>query len=130
MAATAPTSPPRNSLNSVSVRKASAFAVGTNVAQVIGGFVATALMARLLGPAQKGSYDLYMATAMFLSVVLGFALNTGITFVVASQPVHTSRLMCVLTLISLGEAVTAWGVMYVLVALGKSGSVIPAEFGA
>jgi O-antigen/teichoic acid export membrane protein len=130
MVATTPTSTPGTSVNPISVRKASAFAVGTNVIQVLGGFIAAGVLARLLGPAQKGSYDLYMATAMFLSVILGFALNAGIIYVVASQPVNTARLMRVLALIALGEALVAWGVMYVLGALGRSSSVIPADFGA
>src|ERR1700751_4249605 len=77
----------------VSIGRASAFAVGTNVVQVLGEFLVAAMLARALGPAQKGAYDLYTATSVLLSVLLGFALNAGITFVVASQPVHTRRLL-------------------------------------
>src|ERR1019366_5601860 len=114
----------------ITVAKAGAYAAGTNVIQVIGGLVATALLARLLGPAQKGIYDLYLASSMLLSVLLGFALNAGVTYVVASEPVNTSRLMRVLALIALAEASLALGLTYAANALGFGGSIVPTELGA
>jgi len=109
--------------------RASIFAVGTNVVQVLGGFLAAVMMARLLGPAQKGAYDLYAASSVLLSVLLGFALNAGVTYVVASQAVHTWRLLRVLTVIAAGESCLAMGVVWFAGRLGSVKSIVPSELG-
>ena len=113
----------------VSIGRASAFAAGTNVVQLLGGFFAAAMLARLLGPAQKGAYDLYAATSMLLSVLLSFSLNAGVTYAVASQPVHTGRLMRALAIIAAGEAGMALAVVHFAGALGSARSIVPPELG-
>jgi O-antigen/teichoic acid export membrane protein len=113
----------------VSVAKAGAYAGGANIAQVFCGLLATALLARFLGPEQKGVYDLCLATAMLFTVVLSMALNAGVTYVVASQSVNCARLMRILTLIGLAEASAALILLY----LGKftdiGRSFVPTELG-
>jgi O-antigen/teichoic acid export membrane protein len=113
----------------VSVVKAGAYAGGTNIVQVFCGLLATALLARFLGPEQKGLYDLYLATSMLFTVVLGMALNTGVTYVVASQPVDSARLMRLLTLIGLAEAIAAFIVMYLSERTRIAHSFVPRELG-
>jgi O-antigen/teichoic acid export membrane protein len=113
----------------VSVAKAGAYAGGTNIVQVFCGLLATALLARFLGPEKKGVYDLYLATSMLFTVALSMALNAGVTYVVASQPVNTARLMRILTLIGLAEAFTALIVIYLSRFTGISRSFVPTELG-
>jgi O-antigen/teichoic acid export membrane protein len=113
----------------LSVAKAGAYAGGTNVVQVFCGLLATVLLARFLGPEQKGVYDLYLATSMLFTVALSMALSTGVTYVVASQPVNSARLMRILMLIGLGEAFAALIVMYLSRFTGIGRSFVPTELG-
>lgn len=53
--------------------------VASNVA--LGGV--SIVIARSLGPSEKGSYDLILATAALLATFLGLSLPTGVTYVVA-----------------------------------------------
>jgi len=119
----------RQKVGRVSVAKAGAYAGGTNMVQVVCGLMATALLARLLGPAQKGIYDVYVATSMLFTVVLSMALNAGVTYVVASQPVNSARLMRVLTLIALAEGCVALVSLYGAELIGLTRSIIPTELG-
>jgi O-antigen/teichoic acid export membrane protein len=81
--------------------------VGTNILQVFGSFALAALVARSLGPDGKGSYDLYMTTVTLLSTLLGMALTSGITYVVASSAVNVRRLERVIGIVALTEGLAA-----------------------
>jgi O-antigen/teichoic acid export membrane protein len=116
----------RNPKN-VSIAKAGAYAVGTNIIQVLGGLLVTVLMARMLGPAQKGVFDLYFASAMLLQFMLSFTLNSGITYVIASRPVNTPRLMLALALIAIGEAFVTVVIIYAAGSVDMRRTIIPSE---
>jgi O-antigen/teichoic acid export membrane protein len=114
----------------ISVGKASAFAVGTNIIQILGGFGTTALLARLLGPSQKGIYDIYLATSMLLAVLLSLGLNAGVTYAVASQRLNIAKLMRRLAVISVGEAAAAFALMCCADFFGLTRLLIPPELGS
>jgi O-antigen/teichoic acid export membrane protein len=114
----------------VSVGKASVFAVGTNVLQILGGFATAALLARFLGPLQKGIYDMYLATSMLLAVLLSLALNAGVTYTVASQPVNSFKLLRALAFIGAGESAAVFVVMYSAGFIGCRSLLVPFELGS
>jgi O-antigen/teichoic acid export membrane protein len=124
-----PTETAERNVGRISVAKAGAYAGGTNVVQLVCGLLATALLARFLGPAQKGVYDVYVATSMLFTVLLSLALNAGVTYVVASQPVNSFRLMRVLTLIAFAEGSVALLFLRGAEFVGLTGSIVPAELG-
>ena len=113
----------------MSIAKAGAYAVGTNATQVLGGLLATAMLARLLGPEQKGIYDLYLASAMLLQFLLSFSLGSGVSYVVASQPIDIPRLMRALTIIGAMEAFAALGLVYLAGYVDLRRTIIPRELG-
>lgn len=69
---------------------------GTNIINILVGVGTSILVARLLGPAGKGSFDLVQATAWLLFIVFNFSLTNGITYVVAKKPVAIGRLNFIL----------------------------------
>lgn len=95
-------------------------------------FATSVLVARALGPSEKGIFDLAMATASFLSLALSLALPAGITYAVArglAGPRTTARLSI---LIALVQGLAAFlvldhagdiPVIGSVVALGQSGSI-------
>jgi O-antigen/teichoic acid export membrane protein len=56
----------------------------TNVAQVVCVLASTSIVARALGPAAKGSYDLCLATSQLLVAVCGLSFGSGLTYVTAA----------------------------------------------
>jgi O-antigen/teichoic acid export membrane protein len=58
-------------------------ALGTSIAAILLALVNSIVIARALGPAGKGSYDLALTTAALLGIALGFSLPVGVTYVVA-----------------------------------------------
>jgi O-antigen/teichoic acid export membrane protein len=56
---------------------------GTSVSIVVFGFATSVVVARAAGPAGKGGYDLSLASASLLVAVLGFALPSGVSYVIA-----------------------------------------------
>jgi O-antigen/teichoic acid export membrane protein len=57
--------------------------LGTSLASIPLAIATSIVVARALGPAGKGSYELILATAALLGMVLGFSLSSGVTYVVA-----------------------------------------------
>ena len=57
--------------------------IGANVLLVVSGFATTVVLARLLGPAEKGTYDLVVATAALVALSFGFGLPTALTVLAA-----------------------------------------------
>lgn len=47
------------------------------------GIIAGVIVARVFGPAQKGAYNLVLATAELLAMIVGLALPAGVTYVLA-----------------------------------------------
>ena len=57
--------------------------LGTNLLLIPIGIASSILIARTIGPAGKGAFDLIIATSTLLLTALGLSLPTGITYEVA-----------------------------------------------
>jgi O-antigen/teichoic acid export membrane protein len=68
-------------------------------------FVANVALARGLGPSEKGTYDLMIATGQLLTLVVGLSLPAGITYVVARRLADPARLVRYSAVTGLGQGV-------------------------
>lgn len=80
---------------------------GTSVFSFALTITLSVIIARTLGPAGKGSYDLAIATVGLLSTFLGFAIPTGITYVFAQSHPVSRRLIAVLVCLALVQGLVA-----------------------
>lgn len=119
--------PPRGS--ETSLLKSGAHTVTTNVGQVFGVLATTALVARALGPEQKGTYDLYIATSALLSTIFGFSLSSGVTFVIASRGANRRRLITSLIVFAFIQGLLAWGLVVSLERFRFGHSLVPLKIG-
>ena len=97
---------------------------GASILQVVLAVLTTSLLARALGPAGKGRYDICLATAQLFYTCLAFSLPAGITYIVASGHRHTHRLAWLgygwagvqtLTTYIVLHAIQTWGLLRTLV---------------
>ena len=72
------------------------------------GLAASIVVARALGPSEKGAYDLVFSTAILLALVLGFSLPGGITFAVARNASSPRPLVVWILGIGVAQAVVAF----------------------
>ena len=77
---------------SASIWYTSFHTLGTSLISVAIGFAVSVFVARLAGPEGKGNFDLFLATAGLLGVVLGFSLPAGVTYVIANRKAALSPL--------------------------------------
>ena len=89
-------------------------AFGVNIILLPLGIATSVLIARSVGPTGKGSFDLIIATAALLVMVLSLSLPPGITFVVAQGKFSSNVLAWQLVLVSLLQALLALLVVSVL----------------
>ncbi len=87
------------------------------------------IIARALGSAGKGSYDLALTTAMLLTVALGLSLPVGVTYVVARGRANLRRLAWQLTGLAMLFGALATVVLYVLRLTPFADSFIPPDMG-
>jgi O-antigen/teichoic acid export membrane protein len=97
-----------SAVDSPSLAFSGAHTVATNVLQVLGSFALAALIARSLGPEQKGAYDLYTTTATLLTTFLGMSVMSGIVYVTASATINTRRLASSVVLFAVLLGSVAW----------------------
>jgi O-antigen/teichoic acid export membrane protein len=69
------------------------------------GFLASIVIARTLGPSNKGVFDLATASASLLALVLGFAMSAGITYAVARGLAAPRRVRRLVLAVGVGQAV-------------------------
>lgn len=69
---------------------------GASVLMIVLSVASSIVVARTLGPAGKGGYDLTIATANLLSIFLGLALPAGLTYVLAQGTLPSRRLLALL----------------------------------
>jgi O-antigen/teichoic acid export membrane protein len=81
--------------------------VGTSVLAVALSLVGTLVVARALGPGEKGAYDLLLATSALMATVLGLSLPPGITYVVARGRAAVGALAAKLAPVVLLQCVVA-----------------------
>ncbi len=82
-------------------------------------FATSVVVARELGPSYKGTYDLAVASAGLLALVLGLALPAGITFSVARGLASPRRVAGIVLVAAVVQLVVAYG----LLSLGQGTSV-------
>ena len=102
------------------------FADGLNVSRLAFHTLGTALLsmaatigmsvitARVLGPHDKGAYDLVLATSALLAMVAGMSLSAGVTYVVAQDRSNVRRLNRRLVLIALAQSIFAGALVWVV----------------
>jgi O-antigen/teichoic acid export membrane protein len=93
------------------------------------GLAASVVVARALGPDGKGSYDLMLATAALLVIVVGLSLESGIAFAVARTQSVPARLIAILGLIAVFQAVVAGAAVGVAQLTSLSAAFTPPSIG-
>lgn len=105
-------------------------ALGTSVAGILLAFVNSIVMARALGPAGKGSYDLALTTTALLGIALGFSLPVGITYVVARGRANLRALARQMVGMAFLLGAMATAILYALQNTSFAKYFVPAEVGS
>ena len=100
-------------------------AFGVNIILLPLGIATSVLIARSVGPTGKGSFDLIIATAALLTMVLGLSLPPGITYVVAQGKVSSNVLALQLVFVATLQALLALVVVGLLQLTGYSHIFLP-----
>src|SRR5215218_2931488 len=100
-------------------------AFGVNIILLPLGIATSVLIARSIGPTGKGSFDLIIATAALLAMVLSLSLPPGITYVVAQGKVSSRVLAWHLILVSILQALLALAIISLLQLTGYSYLFLP-----
>src|SRR5687768_2605364 len=82
-------------------------AFGVNIILLPLGIATSVVIARSVGPTGKGSFDLIIATAALLAMVLSLSLPPGITYVVAQGKASSNVLALQLLFVSILQALLA-----------------------
>ena len=120
------TPPPRRP----SLWRSGVHALFTGIIAVILAVAVNVIIARALGSAGKGSYDLALTTAALLAIAVGFSLPVGITYVVARGRVHLRPLAWQLVGMAILFSVIAALVLFALRHTRFATSFIPTDMGA
>jgi O-antigen/teichoic acid export membrane protein len=89
----------------------------------------TVVVARVLGPGEKGGYDLLLATTTLLVTVLGFSLPAGITYVVARGQARTGPLAVRLAVVALAQGALGAVLLLAVQHTRFSRAFVPPDFG-
>jgi O-antigen/teichoic acid export membrane protein len=101
--------------------------LGTNVVLIPIGIASSVLIARMIGPAGKGSFDLIIATSTLLLTALGLSLPVGVTYEVARGDVNIRSLSLRLVSIAAAQAIIGCAILIAFVGFGRAGYFLPAQ---
>jgi O-antigen/teichoic acid export membrane protein len=101
--------------------------LGTNILLIPIGIASSILIARTIGPAGKGSFDLIVATSTLLLTALGLSLPAGVTYEVARGDTNFRALAGGLVLIAVAQAVICCGILLLVVGFGQASHFLPAQ---
>jgi O-antigen/teichoic acid export membrane protein len=101
--------------------------LGTSLASIPLAIATSIVVARALGPSGKGVYELAMATATLLGIILGFSLSSGVTYVVARGKAKLGALALQLTWFALLVGLLAIAILLALRRTNFAGTFLPAE---
>jgi len=87
------------------------------------------LIARTVGPVGKGAFDVILATAGLLVMILGFSLGPGITYVVAKGKTDLRALTARLLLVAGGQTVATLMILVLISNTTYSAKFLPAGVG-
>jgi len=104
-------------------------ALAGGTASVVLGFIASVVLARGLGPSGKGAYDIALASAAFLGLLLGLSLTAGITYTVARGVAFARSLLPRFGLIAAIQSLVAIVVLAGVQATPLRDAVLPPELG-
>src|SRR5215213_181000 len=99
--------------------------LGTNIILIPLGIASSVLIARSIGPAGKGSFDLIVATSTVLLTALGLSLPAGVTYEVARGDTNVRSLALALVLIAAAQAVICCGILITIISFGKASYFLP-----
>jgi O-antigen/teichoic acid export membrane protein len=100
-------------------------AFGVSIILLPLGIATSVLIARSIGPTGKGSFDLIIATAALLTMVLSLSLPPGVTYVVAQGKVSSRVLALQLVLVAIAQALLALVIVSLLQLTGYSHIFLP-----
>jgi len=103
--------------------------LGTSLASIPLTIATSIVVARALGPTGKGVYELALATAALLGIVLGFSLSSGVTYVVARGKAKLSALALQLASLALLQGVAAAAILYALQRTEYTAAFFPTAMG-
>ena len=104
-------------------------AFGANALLLPLGIANSVLIARTVGPAGKGSFDLIITTAALFTTFLSLSLPPGITYAVARSRTDTSALLLQLLLVSLLQGLLALLILFALHLTGHADTFVPSTLG-
>ena len=122
---TTPASPA--SATGAGLYRQSALIFGSSVISAALGLLLSVILARVLGPAEKGTYDLAMAAVLLLDAALGFSLYMGVTYTVARAQGAPRGLLSAISACVLAELALAAGVLALLFRLGAADLLLPSN---
>ncbi|MCI0691260.1 polysaccharide biosynthesis C-terminal domain-containing protein [candidate division KSB1 bacterium] len=101
--------------------------LGTSIVSIPLTIATGIVVARALGPAGKGAYELALATAALLGIVLGFSLSSGVTYVVARGKAKLGALALQLAWFALLVGLLAIAILLALRRTYFADTFLPAE---
>lgn len=103
--------------------------LGTSFASIPLALATGIIVARALGPAGKGIYELALATAALLGIVLGFSLSSGVTYVVARGKAKLGALASQLAWLALLEGIAAVVILFAFRRTEYTAAFLPTAMG-
>lgn len=104
-------------------------AFGTSILLIPLGIASSILIARTIGPAGKGNFDLIVATATLLGMALGLSLPSGVTYVVARGKANLNVLAGQLLGIALLQGLLVAALLATLRYTGYATALLPQQMG-
>ncbi|MGH7596074.1 MAG: flippase [bacterium] len=101
--------------------------LGTSLASIPLAIATSIIVARALGPVGKGVYELVLATAALLGMVLGFSLSSGVTYVVARGKAKLGALALQLVWFAFLVGLLAMAILVALRHTNFAGTFLPVE---
>ena len=99
--------------------------LGTNLILIPIGIASSVLIARTIGPAGKGAFDLIFATSTLLLMVLAFSLPSGVTYEVARGDANIPSLARRLVLLATAQAIACGVILLIVVQFGQADRFLP-----
>lgn len=122
--------PSENPRQPLELLKTGFHTIGTNVLGAVGALLTTWVVARLAGPTYKGAYDLYLATAAMVNIVVGFSLPSGLVYVSARKASNLVKLVPLLFSVAALEGAITFGTFFALRGSRLGTIFLPAGAGA
>jgi O-antigen/teichoic acid export membrane protein len=104
--------------------------LATSVALLVIGLVTSIVIARSLGPAGKGSFDLILATVEIVTMVFGLSLGSGVVYIVARRQAALGVLYLRLALISIVQMLLPFGLLLLTRDAAVAAALLPSDVGA